>query len=277
MPWIRRIVLIFLMVVCVPLLAIAVDKPGTFFRDRLNSGGDGPELVIIPAGSFRMGAVHGGGDSDEKPVHQVTLAKPFAIGRYEVTFAEYDLFCEATGREKPKDGRRWFPFSNWGRERRPVMNISWDDAVAYTRWLSAQTGKRYRLPSEAEWEYAAKAGSEDRFWWGFNIGENRANCKGCGSKFDGKKTAPVGTFPANPFGLHETTGNVWEWCQDRWHESYEGAPSDGTAWEEGKDLRRVQRGGSFGSKPRYVRSSARGRGKPTDGYVYLGMRVVRDL
>jgi formylglycine-generating enzyme required for sulfatase activity len=250
---------------------------GTLLRDRLKGGGEGPELVTIPAGSFQMGAVHGGGDSDEKPVHLVTIPRPFAIGRYEVTFEEYDRFCTATGREKPKDGRRWFPFSNWGRERRPAINVTWDDAVAYTSWLSEQTGKRYRLPSESEWEYAAKAGSEDRYWWGFSVGEKRANCKECGSQWDGKKTSPVGSFPASPFGLFDTAGNAWEWCQDRWHETYQGAPTDGTAWDNGQDQRRVQRGGSFGSKPRYIRSSARGRGKPTDRYVYLGFRVVREM
>jgi formylglycine-generating enzyme required for sulfatase activity len=186
-----------------------------------------------------------------------------------VTFAEYDRFCEATGREKPKDGRRWFPFSNWGRDKRPVMNVSWDDAVAYTRWLSEQAGKRYRLPSESEWEYAAKAGTEDRYWWGFNVGEGRANCQGCGSKPIGKKTLPVGSFASNRFGLYDTAGNVWEWCQDRWHESYAGAPVDGSAWETGEDLRRVQ--------PRYVRTSARGRGKPLSRFVYLGFRVVREF
>ena len=122
--------------------AIATELPANFLRDHLKNGTDGPELVIVPAGSFRMGAVHGGGDSDEKPVHGVAIAKPFAIGRYEVTFAEYDFFFEATGREKPKDGRRYFPFSNWGRGRRPAINVSWDDALAYTRWLSEQTGKQ---------------------------------------------------------------------------------------------------------------------------------------
>ncbi len=250
---------------------------GTLIRDRLRDGTPGPELVVIPAGSFRMGAIHGGGDPDEKPVHAVTIPRHFAMGRYEVTFAEYDRFCQATGREKPKDGRRWFPFSNWGRDRRPVMNVTWDDAVAYTRWLSGQTGQRYRLPSESEWEYAARGGSEERYWWGFGVGENRANCKGCGSAWDNKKTAPVGSFGANPFGLFDTAGNVWEWCQDTWHESYEGAPANGKAWEGGEDKRRVQRGGSFGSKPRYIRSSARGRGNPDGRYVYLGLRVLREL
>jgi formylglycine-generating enzyme required for sulfatase activity len=273
-----RITVICFFTVLAPLLACGADSIEIkTFRDRLGNSSPGPEMIVIPAGSFRMGAVQGGGDSDEKPVHVVTIARSFAMGKFEVSFEEYDRFCELTGREKPKDGRRWFPFSNWGREKRPAINVSWDDATAYARWLSEQTGKHYRLPSEAEWEYAAKAGSEDRYWWGFNIGENRANCKGCGSKFDGKKTSPIGSFAANPYGLFDTAGNVWEWCQDRWHESYEGAPTDGSAWETGEDQRRVERGGSFGSKPRYVRASARGRGKPADRYVYLGFRVARDL
>lgn len=258
----------------------ASGKPsvvGAVFRDRLRDGSLGPEMVTIPAGRFKMGAVLGGGDSDEKPVHLVTIARPFAMGKYEVTFEEYDRFCQATGRNLPKDGRRYFPFSSWGRGRRPVMNVTWDDAVAYTRWLSEQTGRKYRLPSESEWEYAAGAGSVERFWWGYSLGENRANCKECGSKWDNKKTAPVGSFNANPFGLFDTAGNVWEWCQDTWHESYEGAPADGSAWVGGEDERRVQRGGSFGSKPRYIRSSARGRGHPAGRYVYLGFRLVRDL
>ena len=250
---------------------------GTVFSDRLRDGTPGPELVVIPAGTFKMGAIHGGGDPDEKPVHQVIIPRPFAMGRYEVTFAEYDRFCQATGREKPKAGRRWFPFSNWERGNRPVMNVTWDDAVAYTRWLSEQTGQRYRLPNESEWEYAARGGVDERYWWGFSTGENRANCKGCGSKWDNKKTAPVGSFGANPFGLFDTAGNVWEWCQDTWHESYDGAPADGSAWQGGEDQRRVQRGGSFGSKPRYIRSPARGRGDPGSRYVYLGLRVLREL
>lgn len=277
MRWIIRIVFVSLMTAFLSASALAAEKTANPFTDRLKDGSEGPALVVIPAGSFRMGAVNGGGDTDEKPVHQVTFAKPFAIGKLEITFAEFDRFCDATGREKPKDGRRWIPFSNWGRENRPVINVSWDDAVAYTAWLSEQTGKRYRLPSESEWEYAAKAGSEDRYWWGFNIGDKRANCKGCGSLFDNKKTAPVGSFAPNLFGVFDTAGNVWEWCQDRWHESYEGAPANGAAWEEGEDPRRVERGGSFGTKPRYLRSSARGRGKPVDRYVYLGFRVVREM
>ena len=252
---------------------------GTVFRDRLKNGVSGPEMVVIPAGRFRMGAIFGGGDPDEKPVHWVSIVRPFAMGKYEVTFEEYDRFCDATGREKPKDGRRWFgPLSrDWGRGRNPVMNVTWDDAAAYAKWLSEQTGRKYRLPSEAEWEFAARGGKDTPFWWGGTAGENRANCKGCGSKWDKKKAAPAGSFAANPYGLFDTAGNVWEWCIDTWHDSYTGAPADGSSWLGGDDTRRVQRGGSFGSKVRYIRSSARGRGAADGQYVYLGFRVLREL
>lgn len=254
-------------------------QAGSVFRDRLKDGSAGPVMVVIPSGRFRMGAIFGGGDPDEKPVHWVVIPSPFAMGKYEVTFDEYDRFCAATGREKPKDGRRWFgPLSqDWGRGRMPVMNVSWDDATAYTKWLSAQTGHKYRLPSEAEWEYAARGGKDTPFWWGGTAGKNRANCKGCGSKWDNKKTSPVGSFAANPYGLFDTAGNVWEWCIDTWHDGYDGAPANGTPWLGGEDTRRVQRGGSFGSKPRYIRSSARGRGAADGQYVYLGFRVLREL
>ena len=139
---------------------------GKVFRDRLKNGSKGPEMVWIPAGTFRMGDIQGGGDSDEKPVHRVSVNK-FAMGRYEVTFAEYDQFAQATGRKKPND-------QGWGPGNRPVINVSWDDATAYTEWLSQQTGQSYRLPTEAEWEYAARAGSETKYWWGNKIGSNKA-------------------------------------------------------------------------------------------------------
>ncbi|RMD68212.1 MAG: PEGA domain-containing protein, partial [Gammaproteobacteria bacterium] len=181
-------------------------KYGKSFRDRLRDGGFGPEMVVIPPGRFLMGSPFDeeGRDSDEGPQHRVSIARPFAIGRYEVTFEEYDRFCEATGRRRPDD-------NGWGRGKRPVINVSWHDAKAYARWLSKQTGKRYRLPSEAEWEYAARAGTSTRYWWGDRVGHGHANCDGCGSWWDGKETAPVGFFDPNPWGLYDTAGNVWEW------------------------------------------------------------------
>ncbi len=220
-----------------------------FFRDRLQDGSLGPEMVRIPAGRFRMGDIQGGGDRDEKPVHRVSVSE-FAMGKYEVTFAEYDKFAQATGRKKPDD-------KGWGRGNRPVINVSWNDAVAYAEWLSQQTGKEYRLPTEAEWEYAARAGTKTKYWWGNKIGNNRANCDGCGSRWDDKQTVPVGSFAANPFGLYDTVGNVWEWVADPWHSNYKNAPNDGQVWKTGGDnSSRVLRGGSWKDGQRYLRTTA---------------------
>ena len=224
---------------------------GESFRDTRKDGNLGPEMVVIPAGTFKMGDIQGGLGSWTQPVHQVSVAR-FAMGKYEVTFAEYDLFAETTGRTKPND-------YGWGRGNRPVMNVSWDDATAYLDWLSEQTGKRYRLPTEAEWEYAARAGTETKYWWGNEIGTNLANCDGSGSEWSDKQTAPVGSFQANPFGLYDTVGNLWEWCADPWHDNYQGAPTDGRIWERSDTNSRLLRGGSFGSFPKFCRAADRVR------------------
>ena len=154
------------------------------------------EMVKLPLDEYRRGDIQGDGDRDELPVSKVTIVRPIAVSRYEVTFDEYDLFAGVTGRQLPHD-------QGWGAGRRPVINVSWEDAVAYADWLSGQTGKRYRLPTEAEWEYAARAGSETAYWWGDEVGDGRANCDGCGSEWDDEKTAPVGSFQANRFGLYD--------------------------------------------------------------------------
>jgi formylglycine-generating enzyme required for sulfatase activity len=232
-----------------------------------------PDMVVIPAGIFRMGDIQNRGVSEEKPVHEVRISKPFAIGRHEVTFEEYDRFAQATGRELPSD-------HGWGRGRRPVINVSWDDAVAYAEWLSRQTGKRYRLPSEAEWEYAARAGSENAYPWGNEIGNNRANCSGCGSSEGGKKTAPVGSFGANKFGIQDTAGNVWEWVQDCWHATYDNAPHIGVAWggEDGGDCGwRVLRGGSWFADSWSLRSARRARTHTAIGFIKGGFRLAQDI
>jgi formylglycine-generating enzyme required for sulfatase activity len=204
------------------------------------------------------------------------MSKPFLIGKYEVTFAEYDLFAVADGRELPDE-------EGWSRSRRPTINVSWEDAVAYAEWLSEQTGKRYRLPSEAEWEYVARAGTTGRYWWCDKLEPNCdvkagiANCDGCGSQWDNEKTAPVGSFEPNPFGLYDTVGNVWEWVQDCWHESYKGAPTDGSAWEEADCSQRVIRGGSWFGTPRNVRSANRNWYIPVIMYSNVGFRLAQDL
>jgi formylglycine-generating enzyme required for sulfatase activity len=217
-----------------------------------------------------MGDIQGSGDADERPVHSVRISRPFAMGRYEVTFDEYDVFARATGREQPAD-------EGWGRGRRPVINISWEDARAYAQWLSEQTGKRYRLLTEAEWEYAARAGKETTYWWGNEVGKNRANCAGCGSQWDGNQTAPVGSFASNPWGVYDTVGNVYEWVQDCYHDSYEGAPADGSAWEKGGCVLRVVRGGSWHDRPGGVRSANRGWDVPGFWSHFLGFRLAQDL
>ena len=188
---------------------------------------DGMEFVWVPAGQFRMGCVSGRDCQDyEFPVHEVRISRGFWLGKYEVTFAEYDRFTAATGRARADD-------RGWGRGRRPVINVSWEDAVAYTEWLSGQTGERYRLPSEAEWEYAARAESVTAYSWGNEIGRNRASCWGCQSQAVFRmETVPVGSFGANRWGLHDMHGNVWEWVQDCLNTNYRGAPGDGSAWGE---------------------------------------------
>ena len=245
--------------------------PGDVFRDCPTC----PELVVIPAGRFRMGCVSGRDcEDDERPVHEVEVAS-FALGVYEVTFEEYDVFAEATRRDRPND-RGWG--RGGGRGGRPVIYVSWEDATAYAEWLSDETGAQYRLPSESEWEYAARAGSTTRYSWGDDIGWSRANCRGCGSRWDGDQTAPVGSFEANPWGLHDTHGNVWEWVEDCSYANYARAPRDGSAWTTGGDCgRRVLRGGSWGSPPRDLRSASRDRRGAELRFDSLGFRVARTL
>jgi len=233
-----------------------------------------PEMVVIQPGSFRMGDLGGDGSADERPVRTVTIVKPFAIGKYEVTVPEYRHFARATALGLRIQG-------NWVLGDRPVVNVSWWEATAYANWLSEQTGRRYRLPTEAEWEYAARAGTETKYWWGNEIGRNRANCFDCGSEWDRNQSAPVGSFHPNPWGLHDTAGNVQEWVQDCRNDSYGGAPTDGTAWESGTCDQRQTRGGSWIGKPDQLRSAARSNCRAVfddyDRYLYIGFRLAQDL
>src|SRR5215471_15575045 len=239
--------------------------PSVVFRDKLKDGSQGPEMVVIPAGTSKMGDIQGTGRAahySEKPVHTVSIAKPFAIGRYPITFEEYDRFASATSRPLPND-------EGWGRGRQPVINVSWDDAVEYAKWLCEQTGKRYRLPTEAEWEYAARAGTETDYWWGNEWKSDMANL--------GIQTSPVGSFQPNLFGVYDTAGNVWEWVQDHWHENYKGAPTDGSAWLGANAGQRVIRGASWGSDPENLRSSDRGGNFADSGYDNVGFRLAQDI
>jgi formylglycine-generating enzyme required for sulfatase activity len=245
------------------------SQPGAVFQDTLKDGSQGPEMVVVPAGTFKMGDIeHNSGH--ETPVHIVRIPKPFAIGKYEITFEQYDRFAVATARQRPND-------KDWGRGRQPVINVSWNDAAEYAKWLIVQTGERYRLPSESEWEYAARGGTETSYWWGDELKAAMANFAKSDSRWGGKQTSPVGSFPPNSFGLYDTAGNVWEWVQDSWHEDYKGAPTDGSAWEEKGGGRRVIRGGSWFDGPDFLRSSNRLRGIAGYRYFFIGIRLAQDI
>jgi formylglycine-generating enzyme required for sulfatase activity len=232
-----------------------------------------PEMITIKAGSFIMGSPdnEAGRYKNESPQHKVTITKAFAIGKYEVTFEQYDQFAEATSRKLPDD-------QGWGRGKRPVINVSFTDAQAYTNWLSQQTNKTYRLPSEAEWEYAARADTKTAFFWGDNV--DKTGDFAWFSDNSDNKTQPVGEKKPNEFGLYDTAGNAWEWTQDCWHENYTFAPNDGSAWLESQggncNDRRVFRGGARYSIPVYLRSAIRG-GFNTNPDGLLGFRIARAL
>jgi formylglycine-generating enzyme required for sulfatase activity len=238
-------------------------KPGDTFRDCAEC----PELVVLPAGSFEMGAAN---NDHEKPVHQVTIAAPFAIGVREVTFEEWDQCVKDKSCHFRPDDR------GWGRGNRPVINVSWLDAKEFVNWLARKTRQVYRLPSEAEWEYAARGGTSTPFWWGRRVGVRHANCRECGTG-NTEQTFPVGTYKANPFGLYDTAGNAAEWVDDCWNDDYRGAPTNGSAWVKGDCRLRVLRGGSFDSESDYVRSNSRFRYDIDVRYYGNGFRVVRQL
>ena len=245
------------------------SQPASRFRDPLSDGGAGPTMIGLHADRFAMGSGSASPYFDERPLHEVKLGR-FAISKYEVTFEQYDRFARATGRVLPDDG-------GWGRGSQPVINVSWEDARAYADWLSGQTGHRYRLPTEAEWEFAARSGSERRFPWGSEVGAGHANCFDCGSDWSGERPAPVGSFAPTAWGLNDMTGNVMEWVQDCYREGYQDAPTDGSAVDEAACAMRVVRGGSYASPAETLRSAARARRSPDSRLDDLGFRVVREF
>lgn len=215
---------------------------GNWFRDAPYA----PEMVVIPPGKFFMGSTENEGGKAERPQHEVTINDAFAVGRFAVTFEEWDFYSSQNpGAHSPKD-------EDWGRDKRPVINVSWQDARAYIKWLSDLTGESYRLLSEAEWEYACRAGTDTEFWCGNEISTDQANYNGhhnFGNDAKGEfrnQTVPVDSFEPNPWGLYNMHGNVREWCEDHWNWGYFNAPLDGSAWidenEENTSLR-VTRGG----------------------------------
>jgi formylglycine-generating enzyme required for sulfatase activity len=240
---------------------------------------DCPEMIVVPAGKFMMGRPpwekgYTRETDSQRHQHEVTIARSFAVAKFDVTFTDWDA-CVAVGgcRGDERAGD-----AGWGRGTRPVINVNWDDAQAYVAWLSRMTGKTYRLLTEAEWEYAARAGTTTAYFWDDEIGKNNANCAGCGSEWDNRRTAPVGSFKLNAFGLYDMAGNVWQWVEDCYHENYDSAPTNGSAWIEGGDCKnRVVRGGSWGYSPVGLRSANRHGDSIGDRNDSLGFRVARTL
>ena len=245
-------------------------KPG----DTIHECDVCPVMVVVPAGSFIMGSpsTEQSRSPNEGPQRTVMITKPFAVSKFELTFDEWDA-CTANGgcnQYRPAD-------EGWGRERQPVINVTWKDAQRYVSWLSQTIGKTYRLLTEAEYEYAARAGTQTPFPWGDEIGEGKANCMGCGAaKRD--KPVPVGSFAPNKFGLYDMVGNVWAWVQDCVHNDYKGAPTNGSIWVEGGNCDgHIVRGGSWFSAPPSLRSASRSGDGTENRSDILGIRVGRTL
>jgi formylglycine-generating enzyme required for sulfatase activity len=286
-------------------------QAGETFRDCA----DCPEMVVVPSGSFHMGSSETETARDlktvrpydelrivqeymasEQPRHFVSIGQSFAMGKHRVTRGEFAAFVRETGYSIGGGCTLWFnheypvrPEAGWQNpgfaqtDRDPVVCVNWQDAKAYLAWLNAKLQPRmlgagpYRLPSEAEWEYSARAGTRTARWWGDSIGSSKGNCDGCGSRWDRKQTAPADSFQPNPFGLLDMLGNAWQWMEDCWNETYAGAPEDGSAWTTGKCEFRVMRGGSWTNRPWVLRSSHRTRENPNIRANYIGFRVARAL
>ena len=259
-----------------------------YFQDELSSGGSGPEMRVLPAGSFRMGCLPADGYQCQRglPVRTVTIPRPFAIAAYETTFAQYDRFRKATGRAGDEEAGD----DGWGRDQQPAINIRWDSAEAFAAWLTQETGHVYRLPSEAEWEYAARAGTQTLWHWGKQPGSGQANCQDCGSRWSNRQPAPVGSFPANAWGLRDMHGNVAELTLDCVHFSYENAPTDGSpqrvprerfdetmADDDGLCSERIARGGSWLSPALDAQSGMRHMVKSGEYSSTVGFRLVREM
>lgn len=292
---------------------VGAEKIPATFRDCSAC----PEMVVVPAGSFLMGSsaeetardledvvpnkeVHFAQRfmASEHPQHPVSIERSFALGKYPVTRGEFAAFVRESGHSTEGGCTLWIdhaypvrPEAGWQNpgctqtDRDPVVCVSWQDARAYIAWLNGKAHGRmpadgdgpYRLPSEAEWEYAARAGTRTARWWGDSIGTGNADCDGCGSQWDRQQPAPTASFPANAFGLSDMLGSAWEWNEDCWHQTYMEAPQDGSAWTTGKCELRVMRGGSWSSRPWVLRSSERTRENPEDRMNSNGFRVARTL
>jgi formylglycine-generating enzyme required for sulfatase activity len=266
-------------------------KPGAGKVEWFQDQEHGPEMVVVPAGEFIMGSPKSEPERSayEGPLHRVKFTRPFAVARHAITRGQFTAFVNNTNYNKPDGDPAESPGSEWRDpgfrqdDAHPVVAVSWDDARAYLAWLSQATGQTYRLLSEAEWEYVARAGTTTPFWWGSSITVAQANYdgnyvyKGGGAKGGWRKaTVRVGSFEANPWGLYDVHGNVWEWCEDIWHGDYYGAPPDGSPWHHGGDARHhVVRGAGWTSSPESLRSASRNRHNANSRNLNLGFRVAR--
>ena len=227
-----------------------------------------PVLIKLPGrASFMMGS--NSDDPSEKPAHQVSISAPFAIGKYEVSVEQWNACADANACPRVA--------TDTASKNSPARDVSWDNAQQYVNWLSKVSGKPYRLPTEAEWEYAARGGTSTRYWWGEQMRTGNANCKDCGQPWRQDGPANIGSFAANPYGLYDMNGSAWEWVSDCWHNSYKGAPSDGRAWDEPNCLVRVIRGGSWREGASYMASSTRFKYAASVRHSQNGFRVARDL
>ena len=257
---------------------------GERFYDALNDGTPGPAMIWLPSGKFIMGDLHGDGGFDELPQHKITMAKDVAMGVYELTVDEFSRFVAATGYVTDAErfdgcmvtgGKSWHAPKIEQTPDHPVSCVSWNDANAYTAWLSRETGQRYRLPTEAEWEYAARAGGEQRFPWGDAMRIDAANCWDCQSIPNIRGTTLVGAYAPNAFGLYDMAGNLWEWTASQWEPAYTGKEQEVSSLGPHENQRAIRGGGWFNGFPD-TRVANRGNINPDWRYNTLGFRVLRE-
>ncbi|WP_233272886.1 formylglycine-generating enzyme family protein [Paraburkholderia acidisoli] len=227
-----------------------------------------PIMIAVTPGAFTMGMEKD--DPSERPAHRVTLSHPYALSKYAVTVAQWNACADAGACPHLSADEN-------SAKNAPARDLSWDDAQQYVKWLAKITGKPYRLPTEAEWEYAARAGTDTRYWWGNDMRKGTANCKDCGPPWRAEAPADVGAFPANAFGFYDMAGGVWEWVSDCWHNSYKNAPDDGSSWDEPNCPTRVLRGGSWRDGADYMLSATRFKYDSSVRYNANGFRVARDM
>lgn len=250
--------------------ATAAEKPsgGVASATEIKDCPACPALIGLRQGEFVMGSNND--DPSERPAHPVSLSRPFAVAKYETTNEQWNACVDAGACQRSSAGPD-------APKNAPVRDVSWDDAQAYVKWLSKASGKTYRLPTEAEWEYAIRGGVATRYWWGDQMKTGKANCKGCGDPWSQESPATVGAFAPNPYGLYDMNGSVWEWVSDCWHNSYKGAPADGRSWDEPECRVRVIRGGSWREGADYMMSSTRFKYGASVRQSQNGFRVARDL